>query len=314
MEKHIVDEIIACLPEGKTFFHYFKDRYALMLLAQAVAEGKSVAQLKQTPYARLLQKPIIQQHLASLGKGEVKREGLEAIWESDPFIFLLGLTTWGSEHKDHWYQTSRAGYNLVLQLNFSNQHDSQYQRLVSPQHNNVFNPYRLHPIAKEQPKGAMFRNTLAWARIDLDFEHDQALIEEVQSDWVREVRDMLPRLKWYEDDDRLERYDMDGRKRHVHQYFEQVMTPYMQFWDEAMLAATLHFIRNELGIKTVFYHSFETGATLKHCNPPRFLYTELPRRFCFEKTTEMPAFLQDNKIVKKALKKVSKPYWYQLKL
>lgn len=313
MDKHTVDEIIACLPQGKTFFYYFKDRYALMLLAQAVADEMSITALKQTPYARLLNKPLIKQYLAKAGNGQLKRDTLDAIWEPEPLIFLLGLSTWGNKRKDSWYQTSRAGYNLVLQLNFSNQHEAAYRALVKPRHNHVFNPYAMHPIAKE-PCGAMFRNTLAWARIDLDFEHDQALIEEIQSDWVREVRDMEGELKDYMDNEPMYERGMNGRKRHVSKYLNQIITPYIRIWDEAMLAATLHFIRNELGIRTVFYHSFETGAVLKQCNPPRYLYRDLPRRFCFEKTSEIPAFLQGNKLVKKALCKVRRAYWYRLSL
>lgn len=39
--------------------------------------------------------------------------------------------------------------------------------------------YHGHPVRKDDVE------TLAWARIDLDFASNQALIEEIQSDWVK---------------------------------------------------------------------------------------------------------------------------------
>ncbi|MBT3027590.1 MAG: hypothetical protein KME48_10520 [Candidatus Thiodiazotropha sp. (ex Ctena orbiculata)] len=32
-----------------------------------------------------------------------------------------------------------------------------------------------------------YRETLAWARLDVDLERNEVLIEEVQSDWVRDM-------------------------------------------------------------------------------------------------------------------------------
>jgi hypothetical protein len=34
MDKHIAEEIIACMPQGRTLFYYFKDRYALLLFSR----------------------------------------------------------------------------------------------------------------------------------------------------------------------------------------------------------------------------------------------------------------------------------------
>ena len=32
MKQDQIDEIVACLPKGKTYFYYFAEKYALMLL------------------------------------------------------------------------------------------------------------------------------------------------------------------------------------------------------------------------------------------------------------------------------------------
>lgn len=52
-----------------------------------------------------------------------------------------------------------------------------YQRLGCP--GSHFN-YCGHPVSRQ-------RNTLAWARLDLDLNSATALIEEIQSDWIRDV-------------------------------------------------------------------------------------------------------------------------------
>lgn len=62
-----------------------------------------------------------------------------------------------------------------------------------------------------------------------------------------------------------------------------------------MLAAAIKVLREDLNIKRIFYHSFESGNILKGFEgdwlPPRSLYTQLPKRFCFQPTNEAPAML-----------------------
>ena len=60
------------------------------------------------------------------------------------------------------------------------------------------------------------------------------------------------------------------------------------------LAATLWFLRRELGIRRIFYHTFETGNWLKGLRdykPPRSIYTDLPKQFCFQETYNPPSFI-----------------------
>ena len=45
----------------------------------------------------------------------------------------------------------------------------------------------------------------------------------------------------------------------------------------------------------VYYHTFKTGIRFKNIAwtaPPRSLYTDLPRKFCFRETTQAPMFLK----------------------
>jgi hypothetical protein len=83
-------------------------------------------------------------------------------------------------------------------------------------------------------------------------------------------------------------------------------------------AGRCFIIRDELAVRRLFFHDFDTGAALKGLTPgfqpPRSLYTDLPRRFCFQKTARMPGFLDNLKTVRKALRNVPEPCWYQLTL
>ena len=135
--------------------------------------------------------------------------------------------------------------------------------------------------------------TLAWSRLDVDLAGGVALIEEIQNDWIRDaLRERTRALRWAELSDHPARADY---ARRIRMYVDQALRTHQAVWDEAMLAATLHFLRSELGVRTVYHHTAQTGAMVKRIKgraPPRSLYSQLPRKFCFEPAPEVPAFLQ----------------------
>ena len=205
-----------------------------------------------------------------------------------------------------WYQTSRPGKNLVLQLNFSGRHNQPYYRLMQPAEGHLFQP-DYHPASHKEP-------TLAWARLDIDLDAGEALIEEIQNDWIREAlwwrwRLQAPgrlrsplrrRLLWR----CLGTPDADVRRLHL--YVDTVLRPHIGIWDEAMMTAALWFLREELGIRRIFFHTFDGGNRLKALRyrlPPRSIYTRLPKRFCFRKTSDVPSFLMTHRRVRKELRK-----------
>ncbi|EIJ41747.1 hypothetical protein BegalDRAFT_0837 [Beggiatoa alba B18LD] len=311
MDKKLLDETLACMVQGKNHFSYGKDSYAIRLLEYAVGTGKKIADLKQTPYARLLNKPFVKPLLAQAGNGVLSRDLLALAQFQPLYAFLLTLGTWGGgSHR--WQQTSRSGYNLVLQLNFSNQHAKPYERLVQPTRNAAFNYYS-HPSLHRATAEGLFRETLAWARIDIDFATNEALIEEIQSDWIKRAHDMFESVSWSEEKaGRTRPQSIKSSKQDLRTYLEDVLKPYEELWDEAMLTAAITYIRDELGIKTIYYHDYTTGCQLKNCSPPRSLYTTLPRRFCFQQTENMPLFLQKDKHVQKIMRKLKTPQWFVL--
>jgi len=273
VEEALANEIIASLPRGRTLFRYFRNRYALMLLQHASRLHPSVSDIKSTRFAGLLRKTVVRDALNTCGDGRIDPAKLDAFWPADHRSYRLTLARWpesGEKWDRYWHQTSRRGVNLVLQLNFSISHNRLVESLTREKVADL--GFTSHPINDD---GEL---TLAWSRIDLNLQTGEALIEEIQSDWVR---DAVGRAD-------AEQSGWTAYTRHLQ--------PHARDWDETMLAATVWFLLEEIGIRTIFYHTFETGSALKHIqwsHPPRSLYTDLPRRFCFEITHNGPLFLRD---------------------
>jgi hypothetical protein len=303
MDRQTADEVVACLVGERTLYHYYRDRYSIGLLRHLSRQRPlSVAAVKQSPYAPLLQKPRVKNILADIGGKRLDDSQMARHdYDADQNTFVLTLDTWGSElhSEQRWKQTSRPGYNLVLQLNFCRRHDQAYQRLGHIE--SGFN-YHGHPVSTR-------RNTLAWARIDLDWHSGTALIEEIQSDWIRKVGWLAERVarrlkagKSPTDETRV--YCLKCSLAATQEYCRFVLDRYQTIWAEAMLWAAIAFLRDEIGLHRIFYHSVDSGRLLKRIQgnlPPRSLYTELPRKFCFEASAEAPEFLLRDNAARKTL-------------
>lgn len=295
MNKEEINEIVECMPKGRTPFYYFKDRYALILMSLAFDKPASKSDVQNAGFGRLLDKLVVKKAMGTCGSDKVSADICNTYWPEDYCIYMLSLGEWGSNNR-RWDQMSRAGYNLVLQLNFSSEHMDKYFELVDPEGDYLFENWS-HPISRGKYR------TLAWARMDICLESNEALIEEIQNDWVRYARsarrDADQRIEsrlWYAD---------CVSHENVLKYVDEVLAPHAKLWDEAMLAATIWFLREEVGIKRIYYHTHKSGSELKRIRyrqPPRSLYTTLPRKFCFEETNECPEFLYNAKAGKQRQK------------
>ncbi len=290
--------IMRTLPRGKTKFYYFKDRYALMLLKYAAGSGVPIGSLKRSNFGRLLNKPILKEVLKEKGNGSISAEELDSYWTRETECYFLSVGLWQGKERN-WDQTSRRGVNMVLHLNFTSKHNEPYYRLVDPEKRHPF-VFSSHPHA---PKGYL---TLAWTRLDIDMAHGEALIEELQNDWLREACDERKYLKRRVEDIESKRrvYSPENEQylkkayRDINRYIERVLSPHMRMWQEATLSATLWFLRDVLQVERIFYHTFETGRKLKRIgwsSPPRSIYTALPRKFCFTETQNVPSLLRKDR-------------------
>jgi len=75
MERKDVDEIIACLPQDRSLFRYFKDYYVLQLLGWAAGDGIALERLKRSAFGPLLHKPAARPPML-IGRGTRRRRRL----------------------------------------------------------------------------------------------------------------------------------------------------------------------------------------------------------------------------------------------
>lgn len=215
--------------------------------------------------------------------------------------FGVSIGKWGedkSHRNDSYYQTSCPGKNLVLQLNFDLEHDLLYHKTFNVKEDGDNFTNCGHPISKKA-------NTMAWSRIDLDFDTGEAFIEEIQNDWLREVLDVHKEFKKRKEK-KKEHWITTYTKGDKFEKYANYIKPYNAYWSEAMLMAAIDFIVNELGITKVYYHTYESGNYFKELpewsRPPRSLYTKLPKRFGFKETQQPPEFWKKNNYMKKRIK------------
>ncbi|MCU7850404.1 MAG: hypothetical protein KZQ89_20985 [Candidatus Thiodiazotropha sp. (ex Lucinoma kastoroae)] len=311
MDNKLLDEIIACLPQDRTLFRYARNDYALMLLSRYVGKGMKITDLRRSPFGKLLEKPAIRNLMADIGSGCVSGDVFDYVYVKDRQDFLLTVGRW-NEGKSRHNQTTRNSANLVLQLNFNSGHDQAFERFVDRDDAWYFGNYG-HPVLKKGER-SYYRNTMAWIRMDVEFDTNEVLIEEVQNDWLRDAHDWLKDKQSEVKDAKSEQV----KKRlllAISEYMEKILAHYYRLWDEAALSAAINFIIDELGIREIYYHTFDTGNVLKgmwNSHPPRSLYTDLPRKFCFELTDEVPRMFSRSTAAKRKLRKVVDPHWYRL--
>ncbi|MCB0639788.1 MAG: hypothetical protein KDC54_24355 [Lewinella sp.] len=296
MDQATLRMVSSCLQGSRRLFSYGPEEYALYLLGRQVQdEPRKLSELKDTPWARLLERPLLKQARGQWGDGLLSSERLAMLQSPDPCFFRLTFGEWGDKKQQwrNWQQTSRPGYNLVLQLNFNTEHNQHYAQLLDRQIR------RWHPFHYGgHPARASQEFTLAWARIDLAEDLSAALIEEIQTDWLRAAREEIVVYRhkqrdasgqWREWTEKKSRHALDLKK--MEHYLQQILSPYEDIWAPAMLLATIQLLWEEIGVEKIYYHTYDTGCLLKNCRPPRSLYTSLPKRFCFAETETIPGFL-----------------------
>lgn len=316
MKSTLANEIIDCMPKGRTHYVYYKDKYAFKLLQYASGKKTSIAKIKNSRYERLLTKPVVKEYLAHYGNGYVDPKELDKHWNEPHEPFLLSLDTWDASDK-YWSQSTRGGVNLVLQMNFTNKHRQEYLRYIKDIADMEPFIFSCHPVM-DSYISEQYRDTLAWARIDLDLRHNEAIIEEIQNDWLRRVKRcyLLAKREKAKNSNEMTIYDTKVSVEKVIDYVEITLKNYFEFWDEAIFTAAIQFIKEELGISNIYYHTYKTGKRLKNIDgmPPKSLYTTLPKKFCFEETDIEPEFLNKDKKFKRIKKAVRNLSWYKLDL
>ena len=289
------------LPDEITF-NYYTDRQSPWLLANLMPETTTVRAVRQTRWAKLLDRPAVKPLVARSGGMLVRSDvsqlahadvydldriagkalcgALETLWQEVWQDYLVTFTTYGLGQGWQCEQISREGGNLVLQLGFPTDHAALMGRFLDPETRWKFEELN-HPVRGEG------RPTLAWARLDLDLDRGEALIEEVQSDWLRLVAYEVTSLRARSPQNRNLRAHQD--------YMRALFARYAKVWPKVVMLATLHVLCDHLGMRRVWMHRPEAGAWFKGMeqdDAPRSLYMDLPKSFCFEPVSEIPDMLR----------------------
>lgn len=322
MNRQTLEFVSGLYDDQNIGFAYFQDKYAVELLRYALQNyqlenGANIAEVKKWKQGFLLSKKPLKNITASLKKNRLQMADLVNYQPQGQLPFSITFDKWGAfkkHRKDTYYQTTRPGYSLVLQLNFSEHHDVPYYKLVNPKRKageRDGHPLRwtCHPVCENN------QLTLGWVRLDFDLETGETLIEEIQTDWLRDAKRLYHFICEEEDKEPKKRrfhwilHAIHGTAASFKQYYETVLQPYSKVWDEALLSAAIWFSIEEMGIRDIYYHTYESGCLLKDCKPPRSLYTKLPRRFGFQKTDNAPVFIQNNRYLKKTLRTKNLAWW-----
>ncbi|TQV77526.1 hypothetical protein FLL45_06170 [Aliikangiella marina] len=311
MDLKTLEEVLACLDEDRRLFFYFEEQYAVYMLSKLIGEKQhlAISQIRQHCLAKLLNKPRVKSIIRHCGDGVLTHERLESFIADSYKTFVVTLAHWGHCDSYNWSQTSRPGVNLVLQFNLTNEHDQMVRNIGLD--TELFKRWG-HPIHQQ-------KSSIAWSRIDFDLESGKALIEEIQTDWIR-IASYHHRVAVCAQKNGNEQYRYGGAYYETEKtlrYTNQFLATYGKCWSEVVLGYSIQFIADELGIKDVYYHDYETGAVLKNLRssrPPKSLYTELPKKFCFSQTSEGPSFVIQDKRAKRRYKKIKSPMWWHLKV
>lgn len=307
MNPDLAREVIACLPSGRTLFHYSKDDYALFLLRHLGGGDQRVHDIRRSKAGKLLEKSAVKPFLAGCADGVLRTELLpERQYLPEGRTYRLSLDIWGDNESDwHWRQVSRKGVSLVLQMNLNRSLSETLRACYKSEDEDPFYNY-CHPA-----RNGDFP-TLAWARLDFDLETGEALIEELQTDLLRDLGALAGHAYEASKDGKKEfdRYGADVRTDRVIHAWEETFFAERKYWHEAMLSAALWFLISEMGCRRIYYHTELTGSYLKRITgskPPRSLYTDLPKRFCFDETDVVPRMLTEQRHWKRRLKACPEP-------
>jgi len=290
-----VEEIIQKLPKERILFYYFKGYYSYLLLAFLIDNGLDIRDIKASPFAKLLKVPQIKNIVSKIGNTTITKDHLFAYLPVPEECYLITIGQWGKENErfmSSYYQTSRPGINMVLQLNFSNKHDKSFKKIFGEYEDSLFQ-FHLHPISQNY-------NTLAWSRIDISEDRTEALIEEIQNDWIRLVMFEKTTVETITNNDGQVENEVFIRKKtepeKIQKYIKTSLKPHFDLWEEAIMSATIWFLAEVVGVKNIYFHTYEGGNILKniqsHIKPPLSIYSKLPKKFCFQQTSKYPGFLE----------------------
>jgi hypothetical protein len=154
---------------------------------------------------------------------------------------------------------------------------------------------------------------MGWVRLELDPHNEFVFVDEIQSDFqtfCHKIEAVLVKKESVAEGDFIpswiEHFSKNGNSqigRGRLLLCAQALATYLQRFSSVAMSVISLFAR-ENGYKKIYYHTYEGGKLLKGNDPPRSLYTDVPKKHFFEVTNEKPFKLPADFYVREAKAKV----------
>lgn len=148
-----------------------------------------------------------------------------------------------------------------------------------------------HPAAKNQ---------IGWARLELNEDEEYILIDEIQCDHMNAISRIYKEKyqdSTYEEHMRDKWGLSEEEMKNITEKLKEIIKPFPLVVTEAIS----EFAKKN-GFKKLFWHTYESGKKLKHNEPPKSLYTVIPRKNYFQPTEERPFDLEGKFLARLARK------------
>lgn len=226
--------------------------------------------------------------------------------------FDIEFSPWGSDQRSLTKHHNKP--QLVLNIVANQEFLNELKHIIAgPQIFDIISHW-IGDLGHPQPQN---KQGLGWARLELDPNKEFILIDEIQSDHPSSCHDLLTNKKGNEQvrdqvkSKILENYaevnlnlkiSDNQTEELVDRIIRQYLDLFKDFPDIAMQAIT-QFAQKH-GYKKLYYHTYEGGKKLKSNDPPRSMYTDVPKANLFEPSTQKPFGLEADFLEREAMKAV----------
>ncbi len=135
-----------------------------------------------------------------------------------------------------------------------------------------------HPSTPEQ---------IGWARLELDPAGEYILVDEIQSDHLNAAHSLKN-----DNSDEIEKIKrtIQANFNLTEDQFKNVLAEYYTLLKDFPQIANQAITKfaQENGFKKIFWHTYESGKALKNNEPPKSLYTKLPKEHFYQETENRP--------------------------
>ncbi len=141
--------------------------------------------------------------------------------------------------------------------------------------------------ASEQGGHPSTTNSIGWARLELDPHNEYILVDEIQSDHLNSSHTLKTNMSNEAESVRgkiKEQFQLtDEQLKNVLNEYYNLLKDFPQIVNQAIT----RFAKDN-GFTKIYWHTYESGKELKQNDPPKSLYTKLPKEHGYNETENRP--------------------------